>query len=39
MAGHHLRLVANYISMSGLLAAITEGLTGSGLARDNGVPY
>ena len=30
-------LVANYISMSGLLAAITEGLTGSGLvARDNG---
>lgn len=30
-------LVANYISMSGLLAAITEGLTGSGtVARDNG---
>ncbi|MGP7692429.1 host specificity factor TipJ family phage tail protein [Klebsiella pneumoniae] len=30
-------LVANYISISGLLAAITEGLTGSGLvARDNG---
>ncbi|WP_177341925.1 host specificity factor TipJ family phage tail protein [Klebsiella variicola] len=30
-------LVANYISMSGLLAAITEGLTGSGLvARENG---
>ena len=30
-------LVANYISMSGLLAAISEGLTGSGLvARDNG---
>ena len=30
-------LVANYISMSGLLAAITEGLTGSGLvAQDNG---
>jgi hypothetical protein len=24
-------LVANYVSMSGLLAAITEGLTGSGL--------
>ncbi|EPY7018580.1 host specificity factor TipJ family phage tail protein [Klebsiella pneumoniae] len=30
-------LVANYVSMSGLLAAITEGLTGSGLvAQDNG---
>lgn len=30
-------LVANYVNMSGLLAAITEGLTGSGLvARDNG---
>lgn len=30
-------LVANYVNMSGLLAVITEGLTGSGLvARDNG---
>ncbi len=30
-------LVADYVNMSGLLAAITEGLTGSGLvARDNG---
>ncbi len=30
-------LVANYVSMSGLLAAITEGLTGSGtVAQDNG---
>ncbi len=30
-------LVANYVSMSGLLAAINEGLTGSGLvAQDNG---
>ncbi len=30
-------LVANYVSMSGLLAAITEDLTGSGLvAQDNG---
>ncbi|MHB5185605.1 host specificity factor TipJ family phage tail protein, partial [Klebsiella pneumoniae] len=30
-------LVANYVSMSGLLAAIAEGLTGSGLvAQDNG---
>ncbi|GHL68337.1 hypothetical protein ECZU33_08970 [Escherichia coli] len=30
-------LVANYVSMSGLLAAITEGLTGAGLvAQDNG---
>lgn len=30
-------LVANYVSMSGLLAAITEELTGSGLvAQDNG---
>ncbi len=30
-------LVANYVSMSGLLAAITEGLTGSGLVvQDNG---
>jgi hypothetical protein len=39
MAGDHLpvSLVANYVSMSGLLAAITEGLTGSGLvAQDNG---
>lgn len=30
-------LVADYVNMSGLLAAITEGLTGSGLvAQDNG---
>ncbi|GHL04116.1 hypothetical protein ECZU21_31290 [Escherichia coli] len=30
-------LVANYVSMSGLLAAITEGLTGAGpVAQDNG---
>lgn len=28
-------LVANYVSMSGLLAAITEGLTGSGLVAQD----
>jgi hypothetical protein len=33
-------LVADYVNMSGLLAAITEGLTGSGLvAQDNGGTY
>ena len=36
-ARYPVSLVANYVSMSGLLAAITEGLTGSGLvAQDNG---
>lgn len=37
VVGMPVSLVANYVSMSGLLAAITEGLTGSGLvAQDNG---
>ena len=36
-ATYTVSLVANYVSMSGLLAAISEGLTGSGLsAQDNG---
>ncbi|HDT5906192.1 MULTISPECIES: host specificity factor TipJ family phage tail protein [Klebsiella] len=36
-ATYTVSLVADYVNMSGLLAAITEGLTGSGLvAQDNG---